>query len=87
MSDQDDLPSQLRDIPRDQLKHGTGRFSGIILVPQPSSKLLLLALGLYADHTLDSPNDPLNVRKCPLGTTEHVLMSCSGRNGRKNQYC
>lgn len=45
MSDQDDLPPEYRDIPRDQLKHGKGRFKNVILVPQPS----------------DSPNDPLNV--------------------------
>jgi len=45
MTDQDDLPPEFGDIPRDQLKHGTGRFSEVILVPQPS----------------DNPNDPLNV--------------------------
>ena len=44
MADQNDLPVEYRDIPRDQLKHGKGRFSDIILVPQPSN----------------SPNDPLN---------------------------
>jgi hypothetical protein len=44
MSDQDDLPPEYAEIPRDQLKHGKGRFSNIILIPQPS----------------DSPNDPLN---------------------------
>ncbi|KAM7218614.1 serine/threonine kinase 16 [Rhypophila decipiens] len=44
MSDQDDLPPEFADIPRDRLKHGTGRFKDVILVPQPS----------------DSPNDPLN---------------------------
>ncbi|KAK5662633.1 hypothetical protein OQA88_8547 [Cercophora sp. LCS_1] len=44
MSDQDDLPPEFADIPRDQLKHGTGRYKDVILVPQPS----------------DSPNDPLN---------------------------
>lgn len=45
MADQDDLPPEYNELPRDLLKHGTGRFSGIVLVPQPS----------------DSPNDPLNV--------------------------
>lgn len=45
MSDQDDLPPEYADIPREHLKHGTGRYSDVILVPQPS----------------DSPNDPLNV--------------------------
>jgi hypothetical protein len=45
MSDQDDLPPEFADIPRELLKHGTGRFKDVILVPQPS----------------DSPNDPLNV--------------------------
>jgi len=46
MNDQDDLPPEFSDIPRELLKHGTGRFKDIILIPQPS----------------DSPNDPLNVR-------------------------
>ncbi len=45
MTDQDDLPPEFADIPRDQLKHGTGRYKDVILVPQPS----------------DDPNDPLNV--------------------------
>jgi hypothetical protein len=53
MSDQDDLPPEYADIPRDQLKHGKGRFAGVILVPQPS----------------DDPNDPLNVRPFLLQTT------------------
>ncbi|KAK4183251.1 major facilitator superfamily domain-containing protein [Podospora australis] len=44
MSDQDDLPPEYALIPREQLKHGTGRYKDVILVPQPS----------------DSPNDPLN---------------------------
>ena len=44
MSDQDDLPPEYADVPRDLLKHGKGRFKDVILVPQPS----------------DSPNDPLN---------------------------
>ncbi|KAK0658494.1 major facilitator superfamily domain-containing protein [Cercophora samala] len=44
MSDQDDIPPEFVYIPRDQLKHGTGRYRDVILVPQPS----------------DSPNDPLN---------------------------
>jgi len=44
MSDQDDLPAEYAEVPRELLKHGKGRFSNIILVPQPS----------------DSPNDPLN---------------------------
>ena len=45
MSDQEDLPPEYQTIPRELLKHGKGRFSHVILVPQPS----------------DSPNDPLNV--------------------------
>lgn len=45
MNDQSDLPPELHDLPTEQLKHGTGKFSHIILVPQPS----------------DDPNDPLNV--------------------------
>ncbi|KAF2791604.1 MFS general substrate transporter [Melanomma pulvis-pyrius CBS 109.77] len=44
MNDQSDLPPELHDLPTEQLKHGTGNFSHIILVPQPS----------------DDPNDPLN---------------------------
>ncbi|KAF2084862.1 putative cycloheximide resistance protein [Saccharata proteae CBS 121410] len=44
MNDQADLPGELHDIPTSRLKHGTGKHSHIILVPQPS----------------DSPNDPLN---------------------------
>jgi MFS family permease len=44
MNDQSDLPPELHDVPAEQLKHGTGKYSHIILVPQPS----------------DDPNDPLN---------------------------
>ena len=44
MHDQEELPTEYQEVPRDRLKHGTGRFKDIILVPQPS----------------DSPNDPLN---------------------------
>ncbi|KAF2276286.1 MFS general substrate transporter [Westerdykella ornata] len=44
MHDQSDLPPDLHGLPTEQLKHGTGRHSHIILVPQPS----------------DDPNDPLN---------------------------
>lgn len=44
MSDQDDLPPEYSNIPRELLKHGKGRFKDVILVPQPSN----------------SPNDPLN---------------------------
>ncbi|KAF2464335.1 MFS general substrate transporter [Lindgomyces ingoldianus] len=44
MNDQSDLPSELHDVPTEQLKHGTGKYSHIILVPQPT----------------DDPNDPLN---------------------------
>lgn len=46
-------PPEYAHIPLDQLKHGRGNFSHIILVPQPSN----------------SPNDPLNVStkaKTPL---------------------
>lgn len=54
MNDQDDLPPEFTDLPRERLKHGTGRYRNVILVPQPS----------------DSPNDPLNVsivsHKCIL---------------------
>ncbi|KAL5326993.1 hypothetical protein ACEPPN_004682 [Leptodophora sp. 'Broadleaf-Isolate-01'] len=44
MNDQSDVPREYEKVPREQLKHGTGRYSHVILVPQPS----------------DSPNDPLN---------------------------
>ena len=44
LRDQADLPEQLSGVPAERLKHGTGRFSHVVLVPQPS----------------DSPNDPLN---------------------------
>ncbi|CAJ2501541.1 Uu.00g043940.m01.CDS01 [Anthostomella pinea] len=44
MNDQADLPQELHAIPAERLKHGSGKHSHIILVPQPS----------------DSPNDPLN---------------------------
>lgn len=44
MSDQEDLPPEYAEVPRELLKHGKGRFANVILVPQPS----------------DSPNDPLN---------------------------
>ena len=44
MSDQDDLPPEYSNIPRECLKHGRGRYKDVILVPQPSG----------------SPNDPLN---------------------------
>ncbi|KAK0936286.1 hypothetical protein LTR29_012124 [Friedmanniomyces endolithicus] len=44
LRDQSDLPDGLRGVETARLKHGTGRFSHVLLVPQPS----------------DSPNDPLN---------------------------
>ena len=44
LTDKGELPPEYADIPRDRLKHASGRFAGIVLVPQPS----------------DSPNDPLN---------------------------
>ncbi|KAK8176725.1 major facilitator superfamily domain-containing protein [Phyllosticta citribraziliensis] len=44
MRDQGDLPPELQDVPAERLKHGKGKYSHILLVPQPS----------------DSPNDPLN---------------------------
>jgi MFS family permease len=44
MNDQSDVPREYERIPRELLKHATGRYSHVILVPQPS----------------DSPNDPLN---------------------------
>ncbi|KAI9663234.1 MAG: hypothetical protein M1821_008282 [Bathelium mastoideum] len=44
LNDQSDLPPELHSIPTSRLKHGTGRYSHILLVPQPS----------------DDPNDPLN---------------------------
>ncbi|KAE8448172.1 hypothetical protein EG329_009776 [Mollisiaceae sp. DMI_Dod_QoI] len=44
MNDQSDVPREYEQVPKELLKHGTGRYSHVILVPQPS----------------DSPNDPLN---------------------------
>ncbi|KAJ4387921.1 hypothetical protein N0V93_008524 [Gnomoniopsis smithogilvyi] len=44
MSNGPDLPEEYRDIPHDFFRYGTGKYSDIILLPQPS----------------DSPNDPLN---------------------------
>ncbi|KAI1394340.1 MFS general substrate transporter [Hypoxylon trugodes] len=44
LADQTDVPEEYRNISRELLKHGTGRYSHIILAPQPT----------------DSPNDPLN---------------------------
>ncbi|KAK4574964.1 hypothetical protein LTR86_000814 [Recurvomyces mirabilis] len=44
LRDQSDLPDDLRAVDASRLKHGSGKFSHIVLVPQPS----------------DSPNDPLN---------------------------
>lgn len=44
-SEQADYPEELKDIPRDFFRRGTGKYSDIILLPQPT----------------DSPNDPLNV--------------------------
>jgi hypothetical protein len=46
MNDQSDVPREYEQVPRELLKHGTGRLSHVILVPQPT----------------DSQNDPLNVR-------------------------
>lgn len=40
-----DLPEEYRNIPADFFRYGKGKYSDIILLPQPS----------------DSPNDPLNV--------------------------
>ncbi|KAH6681503.1 major facilitator superfamily domain-containing protein [Halenospora varia] len=44
MNDQSDIPREYDQVPHEILKHGTGRLSHVILVPQPT----------------DSPNDPLN---------------------------
>ena len=44
LRDQNDVPDDLQNVATERLKHGTGRFSHVLLVPQPS----------------DSPNDPLN---------------------------
>lgn len=45
LADQADVPREYEEVPREFLKHGRGKYSNVILVPQPS----------------DSPNDPLNV--------------------------
>ena len=44
MHEQSDIPAEYRDVPIELLKRGKGRFSEVVLVPQPS----------------DDPNDPLN---------------------------
>lgn len=44
LHDRTGTPSELSEVAVDRLKHGTGRFSHVLLIPQPS----------------DSPNDPLN---------------------------
>lgn len=44
LNDQEDIPDELQGVAADRLKHGKGRYSHVLLVPQPS----------------DSPNDPLN---------------------------
>ncbi|KAI0012525.1 MFS general substrate transporter [Xylariaceae sp. FL0662B] len=44
LTDQSDVPIEYRTIPRESLKHGTGKHADIILAPQPT----------------DSLNDPLN---------------------------
>ncbi|KAI5858234.1 MFS general substrate transporter [Durotheca rogersii] len=44
LADQSDIPPEYQTIPRELLKHGTGKNAHVILSPQPS----------------DSPNDPLN---------------------------
>ena len=54
MNDQEDLPPEYTGLPRERLKHGTGRFKDIVLVPQPS----------------DNPNDPLNVSAVPTWPRE-----------------
>lgn len=43
--DLSELPEEYQNIPRDFFRYGSGKYSNIILIPQPS----------------DSPNDPLNV--------------------------
>jgi hypothetical protein len=58
MNDQDDLPQEYGEVPRERLKHGTGRYSNVILVPQPS----------------DSPNDPLNVGCSPMKLASVSIM-------------
>ncbi|KAF2453980.1 serine/threonine kinase 16 [Lineolata rhizophorae] len=44
MHDQTDMPEELKGVPSERLKHGSGRFAHIVLIPQPT----------------DDPNDPLN---------------------------
>jgi hypothetical protein len=51
LADQSDIPPEYGGVPRDMLKHGRGKYSNVILVPQPSS----------------SPNDPLNVSLSAVG--------------------
>ncbi|KAK3725445.1 hypothetical protein LTR37_000415 [Vermiconidia calcicola] len=44
LHDQNDVPDELRGVGTERLKHGTGRLSHVLLIPQPS----------------DDPDDPLN---------------------------
>lgn len=53
LADRSDLPSEYSHIPHDQLRHGTGHFSNVVLSPQPTN----------------SPNDPLNVSQDRVGET------------------
>lgn len=71
LTDQSDIPDEYRNVSRELLKHGTGKYSNIILTPQPS----------------DSPNDPLNVsllQQRSLGIRNS--QECSGRHGAKMSF-
>ena len=55
MHDQNDIPAEYKDVPIEMLKKGKGRFTHVVLVPQPS----------------DDPNDPLNVLGSSSSTTPY----------------
>ena len=68
MHEQNDIPDEYRDVPVELLKKGTGRFSHVVLVPQPT----------------DDPNDPLNACAFGrLDHYISRLTQCSGPNGRR----
>ena len=70
MHEQSDVPQEYQNIPVEQLKKGQGRFSHVVLVPQPS----------------DDPNDPLNVSYVLETSCSDSNGVHSGLNGRRNLF-
>ena len=52
MNEQSDLPTDLADVAVERLKHGTGRYSHVILVPQPTDDPNDMSAILYIRETL-----------------------------------